>query len=169
MSSDFIISLITGLICIPVSIIFTILFSDSILAFLLRFLNGFTFRQSVSIAGMWKHSWTIENYNAGKSVTGGPENITVKQLGKKISGSLYWEGEEYLFSGHIESGCFFNGEWHALVEGPTYSGVFQLKIDRTLKKLNGVWVGFSSQNSNNIRSGQWAWEKVECSPSGHSE
>lgn len=137
------------------SLIFIPLWQDAVNDFFVNTFGGRWFRRSDSLTGEWLQDWQVDGREKFEHLN---PKLELKQLGKSLVGTFYFEDRTYRIRAKIENNAFISGIWFDEVSGQVYHGAFQAKIEVNQKKINGKWIGFSSTHSI-INTGSWQWER----------
>lgn len=153
--------IVGGVVGALLSVLASVLFQDALSDFFVSKLAWIRLRRVVDLAGDWEQDWQEEGSN--DPIIHSNKRVVLKQLGSRVYGSFFFSSREYMFRGRLESGGYLNGEWFDSESGPTYSGVFQLRLSAVPDRMAGKWAGFSHTNPNLIKSGPWEWHLIKKS------
>ena len=107
------------------------------------------------LTGNWSFNWFVDSKNYPIE---NQQNAYIFHYDNVIKGQYTGaDNLTYIFRGEI-AGHYIRGFWSNKLEGPTYHGTFQVKIDPSTKILKGVWTGWSNEGI--IKSGECIWTKI---------
>lgn len=121
-------------------------------------LRGIFRIKSNKISGIYKQHWTLNNNKKYSKISDRQSLITLKQLNNYCYGKFVSKEDTYYLFGEIIDRKII-GHWADIDSKLGYFGSFELTIiDK--RRIEGVWIGHSNEEPNNINIYQWKFRAV---------
>lgn len=153
---------------IVISAVISALFSESILRGIALFLAKFDLPSQSSIEGIWAASFSMTD-EQGVTKTYSEKIKIFKRLGNIYGYNVPDSNNHDLLKtvenkkplrirGSLVDNRYFTGVWFHPSNQSRFHGSYQLLLNLSSDKMEGVWTGYS-ETSNCIESGNWIWNK----------